>query len=118
MQKNPEQIRQTMGCGWLPLPAENLIPFRRVTIPAGWKGPVRKMSNGSLTNDPETCPIYTTALPEVIEIARARLHWKQGGPSSIGVADWQDHPLIIGIEILEGASNATERWAYENPVKK
>lgn len=118
MEKNNEQSRQTMGCGWLPLPDENLIPFRRVTSPPGFRGPVRKLPNGALTNDPETCPGYTTSLPEVIEIARARLHWKQGGPAAIGITEWVDHPLVYGIEILEGASNAAERWAFENPVKK
>ena len=118
METNTEQTRKTLGCGWLPLPAENLIPFRRVTVPAGFKGPVRKLPNGAVTNDPETCPGYTTSLPEVIEIARARLHWSKGGPATIGLTDWHEHPLAMGIEILESASNATERWAFENPVKK
>ena len=70
MEANTEQTRQLLGCGWLPLPAENLLRFRRVPRPAGYTGVTRKLDNGSVTDDPETCPGYTTALPEVIEVAR------------------------------------------------
>ena len=118
MEANNEQTRQLLGCGWLPLPAENLLRFRRVPSPGGYKGVTRTLESGAVTDEPETCPGYTTSLPEVIEIARARLHWKQGGPAALGVAEWSEHPLTVGVEILEGASNAAERWAYENPVKK
>ncbi len=118
MSDTPEPTRQQLGCGFAPLPAEHLMRFRRVPSPCGYKGTARKLEDGRETTEPETCPGYTTGLPEVIEVARARFHWKQGGPRAIGIDDWQDHPLTIGIEILEGASNEAEHWRYENPVKK
>lgn len=65
----------------------------------------------------DTCPGYTTNLPEVIEIARARVHWKEGG----GLRDFCDETpseaLRQGVEILEGASNECQRWAMSNPEK-
>ncbi len=60
---------------------------------------------------PTTCPGYTCNLPETIEIARARLHWSKnahalesfcGGPVSAG--------MLLGMEILEGASNELSNW--------
>ena len=106
MPTNSETSRLSWGCGYLPLPAENLLRFRQIPKPDGFKG------------EPTICPGYTTSLPEVIEIARARFHWKNGGPAAIGITDWVNHPLAIGIEILEGAANESERWAFDNPVKK
>jgi len=118
MKANTEHTRQMLGCGWLPLPAESLLRFRRVPTPGGYKGEVRTLEDGRVTDQPSVCPGYTTALPEVIEIARARFHAKAGGPRAIGLDDWTDHPLALGIEILEGAANESERWCFDNPVKK
>jgi hypothetical protein len=105
--RTPEPTRQLLGCGFAPLPAGHLLKFVRAPRPAGYEG-----------DDPTVCPGYTTSLPEVIEIARARFHWKNGGPAAIGITDWVNHPLAIGIEILEGAANESERWSFDNPVKK
>jgi hypothetical protein len=103
----PETTRQQLGCGFTPLPPENLMRFRRVISPGGYKGV-----------ELDVCPGYSTSLPEVIEVARARFHWKHGGPATLGIADWQFNPLMIGIEILEGAVGEADRWAFDNPEKK
>jgi hypothetical protein len=81
-----------------------------VWSPAGmdfdWKG------------DPVACPGYTTNLPEVIEIARARVHAKEFG----GLRDFCDETpseaLKQGVEILEGANNECQRWSMDNPERK
>lgn len=107
MAHTSEQVRQTMGCGYAPVPTGPLA--RMVNIPVPTSG-----CRVSVT----VCPGYSTRLPETIEAARARLHWSKGGPSSIGIRDWADSPLALGIEILEGASNEAQAWAMENPPKK
>jgi hypothetical protein len=117
MSDTPEQTRQMLGCGFAPLPAENLLPHRRVPRPDGYNGIVRTV-DGVETGEPSQCPGYLTNLPEVIEVARARFHWSKGGLLSIGVTDWQNDPLVTCIEILEGATNEADRWAFDNPVKK
>ncbi len=106
MRDTPEQTRQTYGCGFAPPLPDNLVPFRQVPRPAGYD------------SEPSQCPGYLTNLPEAIEVARARFHWSKGGLLSIGVTDWQDDPMVTCIEILEGATNQADRWAFENPEKK
>jgi len=92
-------------------------PFIRVPSPPGYSGRLRVV-DGTPTDDPTVCPGYLTSLPEVIEVARGRLHWSKAGPAAIGVADWQHDPLAIGIEILEGAVNECQAWCFDNPEKK
>lgn len=103
----PLQTRQALGCGWEP----------RIAKPRPWS-PAGLDGNSEWQPDLTTCPGYTTALPEVIEIARARVHWKEGG----GLRDFCDEPvteqLRLGVEILEGASNECQGWAMSNPEKK
>lgn len=104
MQANGEQTRQTWGCAYAPPPPVALRPY--VTVPAPLDAP-----QGT------TCPGYTTRLPEVIEVSRARLHWSKGAI----MAFCRGQPrfaLLAGIEILEGATNDRDRWAMNNPVKK
>jgi hypothetical protein len=106
MERTPEDIRQTMGCAFAPIPSASLAPYVSIAAPDGC--PI------ALT----TCPGFTTRLPEVIESARARLHWSKGGPLSIGIRDWSGSALALGIELLEGTSNECQVWIAENPVKK
>jgi hypothetical protein len=99
------QTRQVLGCGYEPAIADPR-PWSRANLDADWQGK-------------ETlCPGYTTSLPEVIEIARARVHWKEGG----GLRDFCNEPITeqmrLGVEILEGASNECQGWAMKNPEKK
>jgi hypothetical protein len=103
METGTKPVRQAMGCAYESIPVELRRP---IGVPLGCEVVAT------------TCPGYTTKLPEVIEVARARLHWSKGGPAGIGIADWADSPLCAAIEVLEGASNEVQAWAMENPVKK
>jgi len=100
--------RQQMGCGFEPPPPDSMRPYVST-----WNG-------GSLPNykgpKPTVCPGYSTTLPEVIEIARARAHWDKGelrsfteGAPSAG--------LLLGIEILDGALNAVTSWSHTDVAK-
>lgn len=97
MARNTSEVRQYMGCGYEP----------QAAYARPW------MHRGYTDETPTTCPGYTTKLPEVIEINRARLHWKQG--------ELRDHcggepteQIYRGIEILEGAANETMCWRPED----
>jgi hypothetical protein len=101
--------RRYMGCGW-ERPVDGAKPWSPSNLNGEWK-------LGREQSDATTCPGYTTNLPQVIEIARARVHWKEGG----GLRDFVDQPselLRQGVEILEGASNELTHWAMANPEKK
>lgn len=87
-----------MGCGF-ELPIDGARPWSPVSLDAGHRG------------EYTLCPGYTTKLPEVIEVTRARLHWSKG---SLPVFCGKDEPtesLVLGIEILEGAANEVQSWA-------
>lgn len=66
---------------------------------------------------PSVCPGFTTALPEVIETARARAHWTNGELTQFcdGPATQQ---MLYALETLQSAENLTQRWALDNPIKK
>jgi hypothetical protein len=98
MQANPEQTRQLLGCGWLPAPVEKLRPFVRAPEPLQYK-PARDENGERLCN---VCPGYTTSLPAVIEIARARFHWDKGHLRE-AVDGRPTDAMMLGIEILSGA---------------
>ncbi len=59
--REPVQVRERMGCGYLP-PSEHARP---------WAHP-------SYGEKVKHCPGYVCKLPEVIEVARARRHWRNG----------------------------------------
>lgn len=105
MQNQTADIRKTWGCGFEPAATGNLAPFVRVPVPIG------------CDVKPTTCPGYTTRLPEVIETARARLHWSKGSLDQF-VRGWATEHLIGAIEILEGSSNEVQAWSMANPQKK
>ena len=67
--------------------------------------------------DPTVCPGYTTSLPEVIEGARARLHWSKGALTSFCNGNARES-VLMAIEILEGASNECQTWCLENRETK
>lgn len=87
--------RQEWGCGYeQPLVGLRVRPWKHGGCPGA---------------DPTACPGYTTKLPEVAEVARARMHAKNGmardflgGPASENV--------MRGIEILEAADNDATFW--------
>jgi hypothetical protein len=105
MQTNNAPTRQLMGCGFLPPPPERLRPYVDAPAPLGFR-PSRGPKGERLDN---VCPGYTSQLPEVIEVARARLHWDKGhlveflgGPPT--------EPMLLGIEILCGAVGELQMW--------
>lgn len=99
MESMTTEQRQLDGCGLAPLAPERLLRFVKPSIGLGYSGP-----------GPTVCPGYSTALPEVIEAARARLHWSKGGPAAIGVTDWQDDPLSMAVEILDNEIETFRGW--------
>lgn len=97
MATNTKLIRQHMGCGY-----ETRSEFSRPWVHQGYSDEM-----------PTTCPGYTTKLPEVIEINRARLHWKQGELRD-HCGDVPTENIYRGIEILEGAANEASCWRPED----
>lgn len=105
METTQAQIRQTMGCAYEPPPDEPLRPFVHIAVPAGCEV------------EPTVCAGYSTKLPEVIEAARARLHWSKGSLDHFcrGYATQQ---LLMAIEVHDAAINETQAWSIKNPQKK
>ena len=97
MTRQSPHARQLGGCGYEPL-LETREP---------WSG-------GSLPNysGPQTtvCPGFSIALPEVIEVARARLHWSKGSLDQFCHGQAHD-ALIEGIEYLDGAVSEFQFWS-------
>lgn len=95
MAQNSQLVRQSMGCGW---------ELKHPTMPAcPW-------THAGYTDDaPTTCAGYTTKLPEVIEINRARLHWNKGSARDFCGGEPTEN-VNRGIEILEGAANEANCW--------
>jgi hypothetical protein len=106
MSKYDQEKRQQLGCGWEPR-AElvQIRPWSPKSLDTNWKGKI------------ETCPGYTTALPEVIEIARARLHAKEFHSLREFCGGAPSETVINGMEILEGATNECTRWSMDTPQK-
>lgn len=59
---------------------------------------------------PTVCPGYSTSLPEVIEIARARAHWAKGQLEAFCGGEPPTNDLMMGIEILDGAIASVLDW--------
>lgn len=96
MAKTSQIDRQAMGCGYEP----------RVEGARGW------MHEGYTDEPPTTCPGYTTKLPEVVEINRARLHWAKGSIREFCGGEPTEN-IKRGVEILEGAANEANCWRPE-----
>lgn len=97
MQNNGPEIRQQMGCGYEP----------RLERPSGlWP-------HKSLRFEPEHCPVYTTSLPEVHDIALAVGSCGQGGLVSLPVLCGGACPprtLVQGCQVLMGAQSEHLSW--------
>jgi hypothetical protein len=111
MEQFDTTTRRYMGCGW-EQPIDGARPWSPENLNADWKAPTGKV------HLPVICVGYTSKLPEVIEIARARVHAKEFGGLSNFCDERPTEHLRIGIEILEGASNETQNWSMSNPEKK
>ena len=103
-----QETRQQMGCGFEPPPVESKRAYVQM-----WNG-------GSLPNykgpKATVCPGYTSSLPEVIEVARARMHWEKGELAAFTRGELSEG-LTTGIEILEGAINAQQLWSHTDIAK-
>lgn len=101
MRQNPRQSRQYLACAYEPR-----VEGARAWQHQGYEGP-----------EPETCPGYTTKLPEVREVAEARFYLHKGSLSLLVRGELSDS-LRDGIAILECAEGDVTRWAANNPEKK
>ncbi len=94
--------QRNFGCGYEPA----------LDGATGWDHPGRKKGD----HDPpiETCIGYTRQLPEVIEVARAHHHWREGaGLASVKSfcgGEEPDERLVAGIEFYAGATSERDSW--------
>lgn len=86
MRTTNAKTRQSLRCAYEPRIAD-----ARAWAPDGYEGPL-----------PETCPSYTTNLPEVAEVEEARFYLHNGSLSAIVRGPLSDS-MRNGIAILEGA---------------
>jgi hypothetical protein len=87
-----------------------------------WKHPSRdseawELDEQGRERDP-VCPGYTCNLPDVIDIARAWVHWSKGALPSFTRTDDVREPLLEGIEVLDGAISALNTWTIEQARKQ
>lgn len=98
-QMNDVETRQAMKCGYEP-PVAVRLP---IWTPRAF--PLPPPDEGSDESWPSTCAGYTVRLPEVIEAARARVHWGKGQLEAFCGGAQPSEQLVIAIEILEGSSS-------------
>lgn len=103
MKKMTAIDRRLMGCGYEP----------RSEHAAIWTHHGADLGDDE---QPTVCSGFTTKLPGVVEISRARLHWSKGQ-----LAEFCDgkptQALMRGIEILDQEYAMAQAWEMENPVK-
>lgn len=101
MKSTPALNRQYLGCGYLP-PLDGKVHLTVWQPPAGergYKGP-------ALT----TCAGYTANLPDVVEVAKIRLHWKHGNVVAACGGEQPRDEVLDCILVLDGEYNAIEGW--------
>lgn len=96
MKANAVDARRSMGCGY------------EVN-----DGPVLAWDHGkrkpiSADDHPRFCAGYTTKLPEVIEVLRARSHWEKGELATFCGGPPHEH-VIAGVELVAANSNEMQR---------
>lgn len=57
----------------------------------------------------KTCPGYLANLPEVVEVARARVHWKNGSLRDF-VGGPPSENLMYAVEVLDAEASECERF--------
>jgi hypothetical protein len=99
MEATTHTIRQFLGCGYEPQ-IERAQPW----VPQGFDGKA------------EHCAGYTSRLPQVIEVARAFLHWEKGQLQ----LRHDDPPaaLLDGIEALSGSVAACQSHGLKEASKR
>jgi hypothetical protein len=112
MKTLPPQIRRDLGCGfephnedartWLPPAAGSRL---------GFGAELGEQALQDRSYELQTCPGYTTKLPPVIDVLRARVHWGKGTLGAYcGSAPPTKH-LLTAIEVLDGSCARADRWA-------
>lgn len=89
-----DEARARIGCGHLP-PRKDAAPW---------------MHRSGKTSD--VCAGYLARLPEVVEIARARLHWTHGELRSFTRTAPTEN-LVDCIEVLDGESHDLEAYVMK-----
>jgi hypothetical protein len=95
-----EPLRRAMGCGWITVPDEE-----RTSV---WRHPSDE------DDAPTTCAGYTTQLPDVVEIASAYQHWKNGALREACGRELS-YSLVDGLVLLDSALSTWQAWRAENP---
>ena len=103
------QQRQQIGCGFEPL-----IQLRSVSLPPSGKLGFEGL-NYDGTGDPTVCPGYTTALPEVREVARA-YSWREIGELRSFTGGQPSEKLVEALDVFGREVARYERWAM-TPAK-
>ena len=99
-----ESRRRGMGCGWL-APTE---PRERLDV---WRGPQNSLGD---IEDVTTCPAYTAALPDVVDVARLYSWADKGGLQRHTLT----RPVIDGIDILRASVGEMEAFKIEEQRKR
>jgi hypothetical protein len=94
--------RQAIGCGYEP-PA-----------PKGLAVGTWRHEGDASPHEQTTCPGYTTRLPDVVYVSRARLHWSMGELGTFLGGEPPSEALLLALEILEVESRRAESWALAN----
>lgn len=96
----PVLNRQSLGCGYEPRTDRvHLSVWQPPSGEHGYHGP-------PLT----TCAGYTANLPDVIETAVARMHWKVGAIEAWCGDERPTEELLDAIVILDAECSALEHW--------
>lgn len=98
MQKTSQLERQSLGCGYEPR-----TDRVHLTI---WQPPERFYSGPPLT----VCAGYTANLPEVIEVAMTRPHWKFGAVVAACDGETPTEEMRNALLILDSSTSELEGW--------
>lgn len=94
------QQRQALACGYLPRDERvHLTIWQPPGGQRGYQGPPL-----------ETCAGYSVHLPEVMEAAITRAHWKNGETVAACGGEMPTEDLMNSILILDAASSELEGW--------
>jgi hypothetical protein len=98
--------RAQLGCVFEPVLVQ-ATPWSPLALNPAWKGIDGK------GEPPTVCPGYTTTLPDVVEVARGRVHWQKNSLRDFCGGAPNEQMLAL-IELLEGETNEVDRWHLEN----
>lgn len=100
----PQLQRQSLGCGYEP--PTNRVALNLWSPPDAYDGP-----------PPTVCAGFTTALPEVMEAAFMRAHWKTGNLAAALGGEPATDELLAAIITLDYSFNAVEAFRMSEKGK-